>query len=151
MAVTNDNGSVKTTWEAELFFQAPTLFTGRMAGMPTAPRHSWGARGHYRAASARPRLSRMASNTVIPTGGERSEPKWRDLLSCPIGKNRSLDCAALRAASLGMTGKFSYAIALRSDRCQRRVGGLVWSALGQSQWRPSSRSEPLSAPQTPGS
>ena len=41
---------------------------------------------------------------VIPTEAERSEAKWRDLFCCCVGKKRSLDCAALRAASLGMTG-----------------------------------------------
>jgi hypothetical protein len=43
--------------------------------------------------------------TVIPTGAERSEASWRDLF-CGFGnKNRSLDYAALRAASLGMTAR----------------------------------------------
>jgi len=41
---------------------------------------------------------------VIPTGAERSEAKWRDLFCCCVDKRRSLDRAALRAASLGMTG-----------------------------------------------
>jgi hypothetical protein len=41
--------------------------------------------------------------SVIPTGAERSEAHWRDLFCCCVGKKRSLDCAALRAASLGMT------------------------------------------------
>ncbi len=40
---------------------------------------------------------------VTPTGGERSEPKRRDLFCCRIDKNRSVDCAALWAAPLGMT------------------------------------------------
>jgi hypothetical protein len=41
---------------------------------------------------------------VIPTGASRSEAKWRDLFWCCVDKKRSLGCAALRAASLGMTG-----------------------------------------------
>jgi hypothetical protein len=42
-------------------------------------------------------------NSVIPTGAERSEAQWRDLFCCFGGKRRSLDYAALWAASLGMT------------------------------------------------
>jgi hypothetical protein len=41
--------------------------------------------------------------TVIPTGAERSEAQWRDLFCRYADKKRSLDYAALRAASLGMT------------------------------------------------
>src|SRR3954471_2144221 len=44
-----------------------------------------------------------AQTPVIPTGAERSEAEWRDLFCRCIHKKRSLDCAALRAASLGMT------------------------------------------------
>src|SRR5262245_34856060 len=36
--------------------------------------------------------------SVIPTGAERSEAKWRDLFCRSADKNRSLDYAALRAA-----------------------------------------------------
>jgi hypothetical protein len=46
--------------------------------------------------------------SVVSTEAERSEAKWRDLLSTStelIAERRSLDCAALRAASLGTTGK----------------------------------------------
>jgi hypothetical protein len=49
----------------------------------------------------------MVSLTVIPTGAERSEAKWRDLFCRRVGKNRSLDDAALWAASLGMTEKMA--------------------------------------------
>jgi hypothetical protein len=45
----------------------------------------------------------MIKTSVIPTGAERSEAQWRDLFSCLGDKKRSLDYAALRAASLGMT------------------------------------------------
>jgi hypothetical protein len=41
--------------------------------------------------------------SVIPTGAERSEAQWRDLFCRCVDKRRSLDCAALRAAPLGMT------------------------------------------------
>ena len=55
----------------------------------------------------------MAKNSVIPTGaepldfarGRLREAKWRDLFCGSGDKMRSLDYAALRAASLGMTGK----------------------------------------------
>jgi hypothetical protein len=47
----------------------------------------------------------MTKIPVIPTGAERSEAQWRDLLFCPADKRRSLDYAAPWAASLGMTGK----------------------------------------------
>ena len=47
----------------------------------------------------------MTKNPVIPTGAERSEAQWRDLLLCFGGKRRSLDYAARWAASLGMTEK----------------------------------------------
>jgi hypothetical protein len=49
-------------------------------------------------------VSHMIKNSVIPTGAERSEAQWRDLFCCPVDKKRSLDYAALWAASLGMTG-----------------------------------------------
>ena len=42
-------------------------------------------------------------NSVIPTGAERSEAQWRDLFGRLGDKKRSLDYAALWAASLGMT------------------------------------------------
>jgi hypothetical protein len=42
---------------------------------------------------------------VIPTGTERSEVERRDLFLCPGDKKRSLDYAALWAASLGITEK----------------------------------------------
>jgi hypothetical protein len=45
---------------------------------------------------------------VVSTEAERSEVKRRDLLSTRtelIVERRSLDCAALRAAPLGTTGK----------------------------------------------
>jgi hypothetical protein len=45
----------------------------------------------------------MTKNFVIPTGAERSEAQWRDLFCRPGDKRRSLDYAALWAASLGMT------------------------------------------------
>jgi hypothetical protein len=56
-------------------------------------------------------LSHMVKNSVIPTGAERSacpersrrEAQWRDLFLCFDDKRRSLDDAALWAASLGMT------------------------------------------------
>ena len=41
--------------------------------------------------------------SVIPTGAERSEAQRRDLFCCFGDKTRSLDYAALWAASLGMT------------------------------------------------
>ena len=41
--------------------------------------------------------------SVIPTGAERSEAQRRDLFCCFGNKKRSLDYAALWAASLGMT------------------------------------------------
>jgi hypothetical protein len=58
-------------------------------------------------------LSHVAKDSVIPTGAERSacpersrrEAEWRDLFCCLDSKKRSLDYAALRAASLGMTEK----------------------------------------------
>ena len=43
---------------------------------------------------------RMAKNLRHP---DRSEAEWRDLLCCLSDKRRSLDYAALWAASLGMT------------------------------------------------
>jgi hypothetical protein len=46
--------------------------------------------------------------SVVSTGAERSEAKWRDLFSTStelIVERRSLDCEALRASSLGTTGK----------------------------------------------
>jgi hypothetical protein len=46
--------------------------------------------------------------TVVSTEAERSEAKWRDLLSARtelIVERGSLDHAALRAAPLGTTGK----------------------------------------------
>jgi hypothetical protein len=45
----------------------------------------------------------MSYFPVIPAGAERSEAEWRDLFCCSADKTRSLDCAALWAASLGMT------------------------------------------------
>jgi hypothetical protein len=45
----------------------------------------------------------VTKNSVIPTGAERSEAQWRDLVCCLDKKRRSLDYAALWAASLGMT------------------------------------------------
>jgi hypothetical protein len=44
--------------------------------------------------------------SVVSTEAERSEAKWRDLLSTStelIVDRRSLRCAALRAASVGTT------------------------------------------------
>ncbi len=54
----------------------------------------------------------VTKTTVIPTGaepldfarGRLREAQWRDLFCCFGNKNRSLDYAALRAASLGKTG-----------------------------------------------
>jgi hypothetical protein len=43
-----------------------------------------------------------ACAAVIPTEAERSEAQWRDLFCCRTEKARSLDYAALWAASLGM-------------------------------------------------
>src|ERR1700722_15150297 len=37
----------------------------------------------YRCSPASPGLSRMTKNSVIPTGAERSEAKWRDLFLWP--------------------------------------------------------------------
>ena len=44
---------------------------------------------------------------VIPTGARSA--KWRDLFCCCVDEKRSLGYAALRAASLGMTGKIAIA------------------------------------------
>jgi hypothetical protein len=40
---------------------------------------------------------------VIPTEAERSEAKWRDLSLLVVDQEGSLDYAARRAATLGMT------------------------------------------------
>ena len=45
----------------------------------------------------------MSTQSVIPTGAERSEAQWRDLFCLATAKTRSLDFAARWAASLGMT------------------------------------------------
>jgi len=48
----------------------------------------------------------MALNSVIPSGAERSEVQSRDLSLLRWRQERSLDYAARRAASLGMTAFF---------------------------------------------
>ena len=56
-------------------------------------------------------MSMLIQHSVIPTGAEPldfargglSEAQWRDLFCCPGDKKRSLDYAALWAASLGVT------------------------------------------------
>jgi hypothetical protein len=45
----------------------------------------------------------VAPTSVIPTGAERSEAKWKDLLLSSRRQEQVPDFAVLRAASLGMT------------------------------------------------
>ncbi len=59
-------------------------------------------------------LCRLSDAVVGLTGSnyltrhpDRSEAKWRDLFCWCVDKKRSLDYAALRAASLGMTGVYT--------------------------------------------
>src|SRR5260221_14160484 len=62
---------------------------------------------------------------VIPTGAERSEAQWRDLFCRCVDQNRSLDDAALRAASLGMTGCYGTIPAGSSIQCRAMAPGVV--------------------------
>src|SRR6266545_7443979 len=62
---------------------------------------------------------------VIPTGAERSEAEWRDLFCRCVDQNRSLDYAALRAASLGMTGCYGTIPAGSSTQCRAIAPGVV--------------------------
>jgi hypothetical protein len=64
----------------------------------------------------------MAKTSVIPTGAERSEAQWRDLFWCLGSKKRSLDYAALWAASLGMTEWIVICDSPAHQRKRRKLG-----------------------------